>query len=189
MSTENKEEIITEGQSQEEDKPKGKGKKKGILSKSKDSKLKKQNNELKEELGELKDKYLRLFAEFDNFKKRNVKERLDLISSAAQNTLTSLLPILDDFDRAKKSSDDENTQESFSDGVKMVYNRIYNVLGQQGLKPMESTGESFDPELHAAISEIPVTDEDQKGKIIDTIEKGYFLNDKIIRHAKVVVGK
>ena len=164
-------------------------KKRSLLGKSKDSKLKKENEELKEEIGELKDKYLRLFAEFDNFKKRNIKERLELINSASQNTISSLLPILDDFERAKKSADDENTAEVFSDGVLMVYNRLNNVLGQQGLKAMETENQPFDPEYHAAISEIPTKDEALKGVIIDTIEKGYLLKDKIIRHAKVVVGK
>ena len=145
--------------------------------------------EIQQELGELKEKYLRLFAEFDNYKKRNVKERMELINSAAKNTLTSILPILDDFDRAKKSADDENSSEVFSEGVSMVYKRLYSVLEQQGLEAMDSDGESFDPEFHEAISEIPAPNEDQKGIIIDTIEKGYLLNDKIIRHAKVVVGK
>lgn len=164
-------------------------KKKSFLGKSKDDKLKKQNEELKEELSELKDKYLRLFAEFDNYKKRTVKERLDLLSSAAQNTITALLPVLDDFDRAKKSADDESNDEHFSEGVKLVYKRIHSILAQQGLSAMESTGEAFDPEYHEAISEIPAPDKKLKGKIVDTIEKGYLLRDKIIRHAKVVVGK
>ncbi len=164
-------------------------KKRNILGKSKDDKLKKQIEESQEELSELKDKYLRLFAEFDNYKKRTVKERLDLLSSAAQNTITALLPVLDDFDRAKKSADDESNDEHFSEGVKLVYKRLHTILTQQGLIAMESTGEAFDPEYHEAISEIPAPDKKQKGKIIDTIEKGYLLRDKIIRHAKVVVGK
>ena len=145
--------------------------------------------ELEASLSESKDKYLRLFAEFDNAKKRNMKERLELMKTAAQDTLQALLPVLDDFDRAKKSADDENTQEVFSDGVKLVYHKLYSILQNRGLSPMNSTGEDFDPELHEAITEIPVTDESMKGKVIDTIEKGYYLNDKIIRHAKVVVGK
>jgi len=145
--------------------------------------------ELESELSEAKDKYLRLFAEFDNAKKRNMKERLELMKNAAQDTMQALLPILDDFDRAKKSADDENTKEVFSDGVNLVYNKLYSVLGNKGLKEMESNGEPFDPELHEAITEIPAPSEDQKGKVFDTVEKGYYLNDKIIRHAKVVVGK
>ena len=138
---------------------------------------------------EQKDKYLRLYAEFENFKKRNVRERLDLLKSAAQETLSAILPVLDDFDRAKMVSDSPDTEESFSEGVSMVYNRLYQVLQNQGLSQMESTGAPFDPDLHEAITEIPAPSEDMKGKVIDTIEKGYYLNDKIIRHAKVVVGK
>ena len=145
--------------------------------------------ELTQEVAELKDKYLRLFAEFDNYKKRTVKERLDLLRTAAQDTIASLLPVLDDFDRARQTADDDHTDETFSEGVLLVYNKLYNVLKGHGLEPMESTGAAFDPELHEAISEIPVTDEAMKGKVIDTIEKGYYLRDKIIRHAKVVVGK
>jgi molecular chaperone GrpE len=157
--------------------------------KSSSSKLKKELEEKTEELAVLKDKYLRLFAEFDNFKKRTSKEKLDLIKTASEHLLEVLLPVLDDFDRAKKSADDENTTEEFSEGVSMVYTKLYSVLKARGLNEMESTGQAFDPELHDAITEIPAPAEDMKGKIIDTIEKGYLLHDKIIRHAKVVVGK
>lgn len=145
--------------------------------------------ETEEELAELKDKYLRIFAEFDNYKKRTVKERIELMSSASQDLMRSFLPILDDFDRAKALADDENSPESISDGVLLVYNKMHSVLSTKGLKSMDSEGVVFDPELHEAISEIPVPDEDAKGKVFDTVEKGYYLNEKIIRHAKVVVGK
>lgn len=145
--------------------------------------------EMKIELAEAKDKYLRLFAEFENYKKRNTRERLDLLKTAAQDTINSILPVLDDFDRAKKSAEDENTNEVLSEGVKMVYEKLYKTLEQRGLAPMISSGETFDPELHEAITEIPAPTEEMKGKIIDTIEKGYMLNEKIIRFAKVVVGK
>ena len=144
---------------------------------------------LQQQNSELKDKYLRLFAEFDNYKKRTVKEKIDLMRTAAQDTLTALLPVLDDFDRAKKIADDPKTEENFSEGVSLVYQKLYKVLKQMGLEPMDSTDGAFDPELHEAITEIPVPDESMKGKIVDTIEKGYLLKDKIIRHAKVVVGK
>lgn len=137
--------------------------------------------ELEVALKESKDKHLRLLAEFENYKKRTTRERLDLLNGASRDVILALLPILDDFDRAKKS-------EQFSEGVNMVYNRLYAVLQSQGLKIMESTGQAFDPEWHDAITEIPAPDESQKGKVIDTVEKGYLLNDKIIRHAKVVVG-
>jgi molecular chaperone GrpE len=143
----------------------------------------------KKENQELKDKYLRLYAEFDNFKKRTVKEKLEMMKTASSNTMQALLPVLDDFDRAKKNADDENTSETFSEGVSLVYQKLYAALQSKGLKPMESNGQPFDPELHEAVTEIPAPNEDMKGKIIDTIERGYFLNEKIIRHAKVVVGK
>jgi molecular chaperone GrpE len=137
---------------------------------------------------ELRDKHLRLLAEFDNYKKRTMRERLDLMNSASKEVMVSLLPVLDDFDRAKKSADDPTNAEVFSDGVTLVYNRLNSILQNMGLKTISSTGEVFDVELHEAITEIPVPDENMKGKVIDTLEKGYTLNDKIIRHAKVVVG-
>jgi len=169
------------GENQVEEKPKKKSRR---LSGSK-----KQIEELKAEIAESKDKHLRLFAEFENFKKRNMRERLDLLKTAGQDTINKILPVLDDFDRAKKSAEDESTSEQLSEGVLMVYNKLYSVMANMGVKPMESTGEVFDPEVHEAITEIPAPSEDMKGKIIDTIEKGYHMNDKIIRFAKVVVGK
>ncbi len=144
--------------------------------------------ELQSSVQELKDKHLRLLAEFDNYKKRTMRERLDLLNGASKDVMVSLLPVLDDFDRAKKSADDPATEESFSEGVSLVYNRLHSILQGMGLKSMNSTGEPFDVELHEAITEIPVQDENLKGKVIDTVEKGYTLHDKIIRHAKVVVG-
>ena len=157
--------------------------------KTSSKKLEKELEEVKVEHAELKDKYLRLFAEFENFRKRTFKENLELRKTAAQDVVYTLLPVLDDFDRAKKSNDDDNSSEEWSDGVTMVYNRLQTALSTKGLKPMESDGAVFDPELHEAITEIPAPNDELKGKIIDTIEKGYLLNDKIIRHAKVVVGK
>jgi len=145
--------------------------------------------ELEIQIKESKDKHLRLFAEFENFKKRNMRERIELMKTAAQDTMQTILPVLDDFDRAKKSAEDESSSEQLSEGVLMVYNKLYTVLANKGLTPMESTGKKFDPELHEAITEIPAATDDQKGMVIDTVETGYYLNDKIIRFAKVVVGK
>lgn len=141
------------------------------------------------ELQELKDKYLRILAEFDNFKKRTARERLENLKNASQDTMSALLPVLDDFDRAKKSAEDASTQEVFSEGVELVYHKLKGILINRGLESFEPSGEPFDPELHEAITEIPAPTEDMKGKVVDTIEKGYRLNDKIIRYAKVVVGK
>ncbi|MEM9822489.1 MAG: nucleotide exchange factor GrpE [Bacteroidota bacterium] len=163
--------------------------KKSRKKKGKEAKLMEELEEAQAEMSELKDKYLRLRAEFDNFRKRSVREKIDLMGTAARDTMAALLPVLDDFDRAKKNAEDDQSTEPFSEGVMLVYNKLYNSLKQKGLEPMESTGEVFDPELHEAITEIPAPTEEMKGKIVDTIEKGYLLKDKIIRHAKVVVGK
>jgi molecular chaperone GrpE len=137
----------------------------------------------KQDYNELKDKYLRMFAEFDNYKKRTVKERIDTLKTASQDTLSAFLPIVDDFDRAAKNG------EGLNEGIQLIYNKINGIMSQRGIKAMESNGEEFNAEFHEAITEIPVPDEAMKGKVIDTVEKGYFLNDKIIRYAKVVVGK
>jgi len=157
--------------------------------KSKKQSSKEQIAELEIQVAEQKDKFLRLYAEFENYKKRTMKERLELIKTAGQDTLKKILPVLDDFDRAKHSAEDETSSEEFSEGVLLVYDKLHSTLKAQGITVMETNGKDFDPELHAAISEIPAASEEMKGKIIDTVEKGYYLNDKIIRHAKVVVGK
>ena len=144
---------------------------------------------LRVQISELKDKNLRQAAEFQNFRNRSMREKLDLMASAAKDTLSALLPVVDDFDRAKKISDEETSEENFSEGVTLVYEKFKGILKAKGLKAMESTGEVFDAELHEALTEIPAPTEELKGKVVDTIETGYTLNDKIIRHAKVVVGK
>lgn len=187
MDSDKSEEIVdetaeVEETTNDEKKSKKKGKAKKLDSKG-------EIEELNIQIAESKDKYLRLFAEFENYKKRNMRERLDLLKTAGQETIQKILPVLDDFDRYKKSAEDESTNEQLSDGILMVYNKLYTILGNSGLEPMETNGEVFDPELHEAITEIPAPDEGMKGKIIDTVEKGYILNEKIIRFAKVVVGK
>ena len=144
---------------------------------------------LRAELTELKDKYLRLMAEFDNFRKRTARERIQERATAAESTLRTLLPVVDDFDRAKATAEKPDTDESFSVGVEMVYGKLKRTLESLGLKIMTSTGEPFDPELHEAFTEIPAPSPDLVGKVVDTIEPGYFLHDKLVRHAKVVIGK
>ena len=144
---------------------------------------------LKAENQELRDKYLRLYAEFDNYKKRTLKEKVDLMRNASADMIKVLLPVLDDFDRAKKTADDDSSEEHFSEGVTLVYNKLYAILKNKGLTEMESNAEAFDPDFHEAITEIPAPSDDLKGKVVDTVEKGYLLNETIIRHAKVVVGK
>lgn len=144
-------------------------------------------SDLKAQILDQKDKYLRLLADFDNHKKRVAREKLEWIQNASKDTMSALLPVLDDFDRALKSADAQG--ETFPEGVVLIYNKLFNTLHARGLKPMDSNGLVFDPEWHEAITEIAVADDAMKGKIIDTVETGYLLNDKIIRYAKVVVGK
>ncbi len=145
--------------------------------------------DMKKQYDELKDKYLRLFADFENYKKRTVKDKLDLMKTAAQDTLTALLPVLDDFDRAKNAAEQSGDADSFNGGIGLIIQKMNNVLRQKGLKEMDTNGILFDPELHEALTEIPAPSKKLKGHVVDTIEKGYYLQDKIIRHAKVVVGK
>ena len=145
--------------------------------------------QLKLDLADQKDKYLRLMAEFENFKRRTAKERVDLIQTAGKDVIVSLLDVMDDCDRAEKQlngSDDIAVQK---EGIQLVFNKIRTTLHAKGLKAMESIDQAFDVELHEAITEVPVPDASKKGKVIDEVTKGYYLNDKIIRFAKVVVGK
>lgn len=145
---------------------------------------------LRAELEEQKDKYVRLFAEFDNFKRRTSKERIDLIQTAGREVIVSLLPVLDDFERAEKQLEDSKDVNSRDkEGVMLVFNKFKKTLQNQGLKPMESMHTEFDVEKHEAITEIPVDDKKLIGKVVDVTENGYYLNDKLIRFAKVVVGK
>lgn len=139
-------------------------------------------------LKEQKDKYLRLFAEFDNYKRRTSKERIELIQTAGKEIITSLLEVLDDCDRAEKQIKIASDTNQSSEGTLLVFNKLRNILQQKGLKSMDSIHQEFDVEKHEAITEIETPDE-LKGKVIDELEKGYYLNDKIIRFAKVVVGK
>lgn len=149
----------------------------------------KADESVRQELSELKDKYLRLMAEFDNFRKRTARQRNEERATAAIGTVNMLLPVADDFDRAKAIASNDSTDESFSSGVELVYQKFKRTLDALGLKAMVSTGEPFDAELHEAFTEIPAPSPEMVGKVMDTIEPGYFLNDKLIRHAKVVVGK
>ena len=141
------------------------------------------------ELQEMKDKYLRKVAEFDNYKKRIARERMELIQTAGKEVITDLLEVLDDCERAEKQMSATENAEQLKEGVLLVFNKLRNILTAKGLRPMESLNKDFNPDLHEAITEIPAPSEKMKGKVVDEIEKGYYLNDKIIRHAKVVVGK
>jgi molecular chaperone GrpE len=143
---------------------------------------------LTNEVAELKDKYLRLYSEFDNFRKRTSKERIDLIKTANEEVVKAILPTLDDFERALKSLGNDESQKSAKEGMEIIHNKLLKSLESKGLKAMVTLGQVFDVELHEAITQIPAPSEDLKGKIIDEVERGYFLNDKVIRFAKVVTG-
>jgi molecular chaperone GrpE len=142
----------------------------------------------KEEIAALNDKYLRLFAEFDNYKRRTQKERVELLQTAGKDVIISLLPVLDDLDRALKATENATEVEPVREGVKLIQTKLKNTLVQKGLKEMESINTPFNTDLHEALTKIPSPTEDQKGTVLDELEKGYTLNDKVIRFAKVVVG-
>lgn len=146
-------------------------------------------SELEDELAKEKKEYLFLMAEFDNFRKRNLKEKSEIIKNAGENVFKGLLPILDDFERAIKASESSEDSSSIKEGVVLIYNKLKKYLSQNGVKEMDPADDTFDTEKHEAISVVPVPDEEKKGKILDTIEKGYTINDKVLRHAKVVVGQ
>jgi molecular chaperone GrpE len=145
--------------------------------------------QLKDQVDEAKDKYLRLMAEFENFRKRNAKERVELIQTAGKDIIQSLLVVLDDSERAEKQMETASDVQAVKEGVSLVFSKLRNTMQQKGLRKMECANMPFDPELHEAITEIPAPTPDMEGKIVDVVEPGYYLNDKLIRYAKVVVGK
>lgn len=183
----NADEQDPQDEAEEQDAKKSSKKKGGFFSKG--NKQKEQIEDLEQEVGELKDKYIRLYAEFDNFRKRTARERLELMKTAGQDILQDLLPVLDDLDRAKEMVEKSGKAEDLQSGFDLIAHKLKKSLEAKGLTPMDSMGQPFDPEWHEAITEIPAPSEDMKGKVVDVIEKGYLLNDKIIRYAKVVVGK
>ena len=143
---------------------------------------------LKQELGIANDRYLRLYAEFDNFRRRTAKEREEARKSEGKDVIVALLPVLDDFDRAIRSMKNSTDVTAVKEGVVLIQNKLKNVLAQKGLSEMQSIGAEFDPDIHEAITNIPAPSDDLKGKVVDEMEKGYYLNDKVARFAKVIVG-
>jgi molecular chaperone GrpE len=142
---------------------------------------------LESQLAEAKDKYLRLYAEFENFRRRTAKEKIETIQNASEGLIKELIPVIDDFERANKSFETVTEVEPLKEGISLVFSKLQKTLAAKGLKPMESKDKDFDVELHECITQF-AAGEDKKGKVIDEVEKGYFLNDKVIRYAKVVVG-
>ena len=145
--------------------------------------------DLEAELKQAEDKYLRLYAEFDNYRKRTINERVELFRTANQDVLVALLPVLDDFERSLKAIKNASNLESVKEGVNLVSQKLKSILISKGLKPMEAKGEVFNADLHEAITNIPAPSDDLKGKVVDEVERGYYLGDKVIRYAKVVVGE
>lgn len=157
---------------------------------SEEESLRKQLDETVDQLEKEKKEYLFLMAEFDNFRKRTLKEKSELIKNAGENVLRGLLPIIDDFERSLQAINENSDASSIKEGVELIYNKFIKYLEQNGVKPIDTKpGTDFDLDLHEAVTMFPAPTPDQKGKIIDTVQKGYTLHDKVIRHAKVVVGQ
>ncbi|HEU4718522.1 MAG TPA: nucleotide exchange factor GrpE [Bacteroidia bacterium] len=144
--------------------------------------------ELEEQVSTLNDKYLRLYSEFDNFRKRTAKERVEILSMAGADMIKSLLPVIDDFERALRNNEKATDVAAVNEGVNLIAQKFRSILASKGLEPLESLGKPFDVDMHEAITNIPAPSEELKGKVVDEVEKGYMLNGKVIRFAKVVVG-
>ena len=154
-----------------------------------EQKLEKEREEAKKTIEEQKDKYLRLSAEFDNYRKRTMKEKAELIKNGGEKAISAILPILDDLERALQNMQKADNVQSMYEGLDLIFQKFHKVLAQEGLQKMEPVGETFDTDYHEAIALVPAPDEAQKGKVLDCVQTGYKLNDKVIRHAKVVVAQ
>lgn len=154
-----------------------------------EEKLAQELEKSKEQIEEQKDKYLRLSAEFDNYRKRTMKEKAELILNGGEKSISSILPIVDDFERALKNMETATDVAAVKEGVELIYNKFMAILGQNGVKVIETKEQPLDTDYHEAIAVIPAPNETLKGKILDCVQNGYVLNDKVIRHAKVVVGE
>ena len=145
------------------------------------------DSELK--INELNERYLRLYSEFDNYRKRTIKEKSEIIKTAAEDVFKAILPVMDDLERAIKANETVSDATAIKEGIQLIYNKLKNATSQKGLTAFESKGETFDPDFMEAITHIPATDDSQKGKVIDEVEKGYKLGDKVVRFAKVVIAQ
>lgn len=143
--------------------------------------------QLEHQLAEANDKFLRLFSEFDNFRKRSLKERIELTKTASAEIITALLPVLDDLERASKQAAEKEDKDASDEGIQLIYNKFKTILTQKGVEEIKTVGEPFDTDYHDAITHIPAPEESQKGKVVDEVQKGYILNEKVIRFARVVV--
>lgn len=144
---------------------------------------------VEEKLADMQDKYLRLSAEFDNYRKRTLREKMDMSKYAGENLLLKIIPVMDDFERALSHMDSTTDRQAMKDGIDLIYLKLSEFLKQNGIKEIESINSNFDVDIHEAVAKVPVNEEDKKGKVIDVVQKGYFLQDKVLRFAKVVVGE
>ena len=151
--------------------------------------LEKEVKDLTDKIAKEKDDYIRLMAEFDNFRRRTSQEKLDLVSVAAEDTIKGLLPVLDDCERAIAALKDSTDSTAAKEGTELIYNKLTVYLKGKGLSPIEAKGQVFDTDVHEAVAQMPVQEDDKKGKVLDCVQTGYTLNDKVIRHAKVAVGQ
>ncbi|NMA74221.1 MAG: nucleotide exchange factor GrpE [Bacteroidales bacterium] len=156
---------------------------------SKEEKLEKALQEAEESIADQKDKYLRLAAEFDNYRKRTIKEKAELILNGGEKSISSILPVIDDLERALETMKTATDVDSIKEGIDLIYQKFIKILGDNGVKIIETIGKELDTHLHDAVAVIPAPSEENKGKIVDCVQTGYTLNDKVIRHAKVVVGE
>ena len=158
-------------------------------SQKKEDKIKKELKKLKEKTSELQDKYIRLSAEFDNYRKRTLKEKTELLKSAGESVILNLLPVMDDFERGIQSTSEAKDIEAVKAGINIIYKKFRDFLEQQGVKEIDAKNKEFNTDFHEAVTKIPAPNEEQKGKVVDVIEKGYCLNEKVIRFSKVVIGE
>ena len=164
-------------------------KKRGNRGGDNSKKVQEELTKAQEQIQEWNDKYLRLMADFENFKRNSIKQRLEITKTATKDLMIPLLGVLDDIERSKKALDESGDVNTSLEGVDLIFKKLRDTLTVQGLKEMDSIGKEFDPDVYDALCKVPAEKKDQKGKVIDQIEKGYYLNDVIIRHAKVVVGE
>ena len=191
-NNEDTEEIVDSEDAADNENAKSENKKakKGFFSKkkSKTEELQEQLEESNIKTAEINDKYLRLYSEFDNFRKRTIKEKSDIYKTAGEDVIISIISIVDDFERALKNTDDNEENKAHREGLELIFNKFNKILEGKNVKEIDATGKEFDTDLHEAITQIPAPTEDMQGKVIDVVEKGYTMNDKVIRFSKVVIG-
>jgi molecular chaperone GrpE len=188
-------EDVTFENQPEKEKQEGKKEKEPVDSASKEKKKTKKSStqkkleELQEKYDDLNDKYMRLYSEFDNYRKRTAKERIELQKSASQEMILAILPVVDDLERAIQAFEEHHLSEEAKKGIELIYNKLMTILKQRGLEEIDAKGQPFDTDFHEAVTNIPAPSKELKGKNVDVIQKGYMLNGKVIRYAKVVVGQ